>query len=68
VPPAGLYRRLVAAGPTVATGGIQLAYEVSGIPAAPPMVLLHGLGERGASMGLACCARAGYSWARPGPE
>src|SRR5215467_3412547 len=33
----------------VATGGIHLAYEASGIPAAPPMVLLHGLGERGAS-------------------
>ena len=33
----------------VATGGIHLAYEASGIPDAPPMVLLHGLGERGAS-------------------
>jgi 3-oxoadipate enol-lactonase len=48
VPPAALYRRLVAAVRTVATGGIHLAYQVSGAPAAPPMVLLHGLGERGA--------------------
>ncbi len=30
------------------TGGIRLAYEVSGMPDAPPMVLLHGLGDRGA--------------------
>jgi 3-oxoadipate enol-lactonase len=34
---------------TVATGGIHLAYETSGSPDAPPMVLLHGLGERAAS-------------------
>lgn len=33
----------------VAAGGIHLAYQASGIPGAPPMVLLHGLGERGAS-------------------
>jgi 3-oxoadipate enol-lactonase len=39
----------VDAGSTVATGGIHLAYEASGVPDAPPMVLLHGLGERGAS-------------------
>jgi pimeloyl-ACP methyl ester carboxylesterase len=30
----------------VTTGGIRLAYEVSGAPAAAPMVLLHALGER----------------------
>ena len=30
----------VAAGP-----GLSLAYEVSGDPGAPPMVLLHGLGD-----------------------
>jgi 3-oxoadipate enol-lactonase len=40
---------LVNAGRTVATGGIHLAYETSGSPDALPMVLLHGLGERGAS-------------------
>jgi 3-oxoadipate enol-lactonase len=33
----------------VTVGGVRLACEVSGAPAAPPMVLLHGLGERGAS-------------------
>jgi 3-oxoadipate enol-lactonase len=33
----------------VAAGGIRLAYEASGSPGAPPMVLLHALGERGAS-------------------
>ncbi len=31
-----------------ASGGISLACETSGKPAAPPMVLLHGLGERAA--------------------
>ena len=31
----------------IAAGGIHLAYEVSGLPGAPPMVLLHALGERG---------------------
>jgi pimeloyl-ACP methyl ester carboxylesterase len=31
-----------------ASGGISLACETSGDPAAPPMVLLHGLGERAA--------------------
>ncbi len=30
-------------------GGVHLAYEVSGGAEAPPMVLLHALGERGAS-------------------
>jgi pimeloyl-ACP methyl ester carboxylesterase len=40
---------LVDAAHKVATGGIHLAYEASGVPGAPPMVLLHGLGERGAS-------------------
>jgi 3-oxoadipate enol-lactonase len=33
----------------VTVGGIRLAYQASGAPGAPPMVLLHGLGERGAS-------------------
>jgi 3-oxoadipate enol-lactonase len=32
----------------VAADGIRLAYEASGRPGAPPMVLLHALGERGA--------------------
>jgi hypothetical protein len=27
----------------VVTGGVRLAYEVSGSPDAPPMVLLHAL-------------------------
>jgi 3-oxoadipate enol-lactonase len=31
-----------------ANGGISLAYEVSGVSGAPPMVLLHGLGDRAA--------------------
>lgn len=31
----------------VTTGGIRMSYEVAGDPAAPPMVLLHALGERG---------------------
>ena len=31
-----------------ANGGISLAYEVSGVSSAPPMVLLHGLGDRAA--------------------
>ncbi|MEJ7706137.1 MAG: alpha/beta hydrolase [Nocardioidaceae bacterium] len=33
----------------VTTGGVRLAYEVSGVPDAPPMVLLHALGHRGTS-------------------
>jgi len=33
----------------VATGGVHLAYQASGAPDAPPMVLLHGLAERGAT-------------------
>ncbi len=33
---------------TVQAGDIRLAYTVSGEPDAPPMVLLHALGERGA--------------------
>ena len=33
---------------TVQAGDIRLAYAVSGEPGAPPMVLLHALGERGA--------------------
>ncbi len=32
-----------------ADSAVRLAYQVSGPPGAPPMVLLHGLGERGAS-------------------
>jgi 3-oxoadipate enol-lactonase len=32
-----------------ASGGISLAYQVSGAPGAPSAVLLHGLGERAAS-------------------
>ena len=32
-----------------ASGGISLACQVSGNPGAPPMVLMHGLGERAAS-------------------
>ena len=39
----------VGAGREVTTGGIRLAYEVSGVPDAPPMVLLHALGERSSS-------------------
>jgi len=39
---------LVNAGCRVAAGGIRLAYEASGRPGAPPMVLLHALGECGA--------------------
>lgn len=31
------------------TGGVRLAYEVTGVQDAPPMVLLHALGERGTS-------------------
>lgn len=31
--------------PTVDVAGVLLAYRVAGDPAAPPMVLLHGLGE-----------------------
>ena len=34
-----------------ADSAVRLAYQVSGPPGAPPMVLLHGLGERGASWG-----------------
>lgn len=26
-------------------GGVRLAYEVSGVPDAPPLVLLHALGH-----------------------
>ena len=33
----------------VTADGIRLAYEVSGVPDAPPMVLLHALGERGST-------------------
>ena len=33
---------------TVQAGDIRLAYAVTGEPGAPPMVLLHALGERGA--------------------
>lgn len=32
-----------------ADSAVRLAYQASGPPAAPPMVLLHGLGERAAS-------------------
>jgi pimeloyl-ACP methyl ester carboxylesterase len=32
---------------TVTAGGIRLAYQVTGSNDAPPMVLLHALGERG---------------------
>jgi 3-oxoadipate enol-lactonase len=38
----------VANADTVQAGAIRLAYTVSGEPDAPPMVLLHALGERGA--------------------
>jgi 3-oxoadipate enol-lactonase len=31
-----------------AVGGLRMSYEVAGDPAAPPMVLLHALGERAA--------------------
>lgn len=41
--------RLVGTGRVIMTGGIHLAYQVSGAADAPPMVLLHALGERGAS-------------------
>ncbi len=40
---------LVNAEHAVTAGGVRLAYEASGYPGAPPMVLLHALGERGAS-------------------
>jgi 3-oxoadipate enol-lactonase len=40
---------LVDAGREVVTGGVRLAYKVSGSPDAPPVVLLHALGERGAN-------------------
>jgi len=33
----------------IETAGIQLAYRVSGSPGAPPLVLLHGLGDGAAS-------------------
>lgn len=36
-------------GRRVLANGIHLAYEVSGSPEAPPMVLLHALGERAAN-------------------
>jgi len=39
----------VTTGRRVLANGIQLAYEVSGSPDAPPMVLLHALGERAAN-------------------
>ncbi|HLI37866.1 MAG TPA: hypothetical protein VKV80_11080 [Streptosporangiaceae bacterium] len=35
----------MSAGHEVVAGGIRLAYRVSGAPDAPPMVLLHALGE-----------------------
>lgn len=38
----------MAAEETVQAGDVRLAYTVSGEPDAPPMVLLHALGERGA--------------------
>lgn len=40
---------LVDTGCRVFAGGIHLAYEVSGSPDAPAMVLLHALGERAAN-------------------
>lgn len=40
---------LVDEGRLVTTGDVQLAYQVSGRPDAPPMVLLHALGDRGSS-------------------
>ncbi len=33
---------------SILANGIKLAYEISGDPAGPPVVLLHALGERGA--------------------
>ena len=40
---------VMGAGRGVTTGETRLAYDVSGKPGAPPMVLLHALGERGAN-------------------
>lgn len=37
------------AGHAVTASGVRLAYEAGGFPGAPPMVLSHALGERGAS-------------------
>lgn len=42
------------------SGGIRLACEVSGDPASPPMVLLHGLGERAALWRPVIPALAGH--------
>jgi pimeloyl-ACP methyl ester carboxylesterase len=39
--------------------GIRLSYEVAGDPAAPPMVLLHGLGERASDWGPVAPGLAG---------
>jgi pimeloyl-ACP methyl ester carboxylesterase len=40
---------VVSAQREVTVGGIRLAYRVAGAADAPPMVLLHALGEQGAS-------------------
>lgn len=39
--------------------GISLSYEIAGDPAAPPMVLLHALGERASDWGTVMPALAG---------
>jgi 3-oxoadipate enol-lactonase len=41
-----------------AIGGIRISYEVAGDPDAPPMVLLHALGERGSDRAPAAPALA----------
>jgi len=43
------YGRAVGTGRMVTASGVHLAYEVSGSPDAPPMVLLHALGDRGSA-------------------
>lgn len=47
-------------GSRVLANGIQLAYEVSGSPDAPPMVLLHALGERAANWAPVAPRLAGH--------
>ena len=41
----------------VRANGIRLAYRESGSPAAPPVVLLHALGENSADWGQVAAAR-----------
>ncbi len=56
--------RLVDAAHAVTTAGVRLAYQVSGTPGAPQMVLLHTLGERGArwAPGRGHIGRALHGW------